>query len=159
MKNAASILTTLAGILLPTQIVWASPTAPSDGVIVASAAQLEAGLKPTDKNVFVGAAPAGPGATALAVRRTADGVVEVHDSVSDILVAQKGKAVLMVGGSVRDAKQTGSGEWRGGTMVGGRRYSLVQGATVWIPAGVPHQLLIERGGSFSYLAFKFSAPK
>jgi hypothetical protein len=28
---------------------------------------------------------------------------------------------------------------------------------LWIPAGAPHQTLVKKGASFTYLAFKFEA--
>lgn len=157
MTRAAIISIALA--VMPASLFASPPATSTDGAIISSTAEVQAQLKPTDKDVFVGAIPAGPGANAVIVRRTGDGVVEVHDALSDILVAQKGKATLVVGGTVRNAKQTAPGEWRGGTLEGGRRLVVLPGATAWIPAGVPHQLLIPRGGSFTYLAFKFAAAK
>jgi mannose-6-phosphate isomerase-like protein (cupin superfamily) len=101
--------------------------------------------------------PTGPGAIVLAARRDQDGDVEVHDHLNDELVVRSGHAVFRVGGTVAGNRQTAPGEWRGGAITGGDLYRLGPGDTLWIPAGQPHQALIGKGGSFSYLAMKFEA--
>jgi quercetin dioxygenase-like cupin family protein len=53
-------------------------------------------------------------------------------------------------------RQTAPGEFRGGTISGGRDYQLAPGDILWIPAGAPHQVT-PKGGDFRYLAFKFPA--
>ena len=101
--------------------------------------------------------PTGPGATILMVRRDRDGDVEVHEHLNDEFVVQAGHAVVRVGGTVSGNHQTAPGEWRGGTIADGSLYHLSPGDVLWIPAGQPHQTLISKGGSFTYLAFKFEA--
>jgi mannose-6-phosphate isomerase-like protein (cupin superfamily) len=101
--------------------------------------------------------PTGPGATVLAARRDRDGEVEVHEHLNDELVVRSGHAVFRVGGTVSGNRQIGPGEWRGGTMAGGDLYRLGPGDVLWIPAGTPHQALVGKGSSFSYLAVKFEA--
>jgi uncharacterized RmlC-like cupin family protein len=64
---------------------------------------------------------------------------------------------VRVGASVSGNRQTAPGEWRGGAMEGGSFYNLSPGDVLWIPAGRPHQTLVAKGASFSYLAFKFEA--
>ena len=66
-------------------------------------------------------------------------------------------AITGTAGAIIDgARQTASGEWRGGEITGGRSYQLAPGDLLWIPAGTPHQVT-PKGGAFSYLAFKFKA--
>ena len=101
--------------------------------------------------------PTGPGATVLAARRDRDGEVEVHERLNDELVVRSGHAVFRVGGKVSGNRQTAPGEWRGGTIDGGDLYRLGPGDVLWIPAGTPHQALVSKGSSFSYLAVKFEA--
>jgi mannose-6-phosphate isomerase-like protein (cupin superfamily) len=99
----------------------------------------------------------GPGAVVLAARRDRDGEVEVHEHLNDELVVRSGHAVFRVGGKVSGNRQIAPGEWRGGTIEGGDLYRLGPGDVLWIPAGMPHQALVGKGSSFSYLAVKFEA--
>lgn len=103
------------------------------------------------------AVPTGPGATVLIVRREALGDVEVHDKVNDEFVVQSGHASVRVGGKVEGARQTAPGEWRGGTIAGGRTHQLAPGDVLWIPAGSPHQVTASKADPFVYLAVKFDA--
>jgi mannose-6-phosphate isomerase-like protein (cupin superfamily) len=121
------------------------------------AAQLKAMVATTKDGVIIAPVPTGPGATVLMVRRDRDGEVEVHEHLNDEFVVQAGHAVVRVGGTVSGNHQTAAGEWRGGTLEGGSFYHLSPGDVLWIPAGQPHQTLVTKGGSFSYLAFKFEA--
>jgi mannose-6-phosphate isomerase-like protein (cupin superfamily) len=121
------------------------------------AAELRAMVATTKDGVVTAPVPAGPGATILMVRRDRDGEVEVHERLNDEFVVQAGHAVVRVGGTVSGNRQTAPGEWRGGTLDGGSFYHLGPGDVLWIPAGQPHQTLVSKGGSFSYLAFKFEA--
>ena len=94
------------------------------------------------------------GAVVLMVRRDAPGEVEVHDALNDVLVAHEGKAEVLVGGRVEGNRQTAPGEWRGGKISGAKKYSLAVGDILWVPAGIPHQVVVAKDGSFTYLAFK-----
>jgi hypothetical protein len=55
------------------------------------------------------------------------------------------------------AKEIAPNELRGGTIVGGRTFELSPGDVLWIPAGMGHQVVVPKGGSFDYLAVKFEA--
>ncbi|HEY2752669.1 cupin domain-containing protein [Phenylobacterium sp.] len=133
----------------------AGAQAPDEGHYV-SAAEL-AGLveKPKD-GLATAPVPTGPGATVLAARRDGPGEVEVHERLNDEFVVQAGHATARVGGKVTGNRRTAPGEWRGGTIAGGRSYQLAPGDVLWIPAGSPHQVT-PKGGTFRYLAFKFEA--
>ena len=50
-------------------------------------------------------------------------------------------------------------EMRGGAITGGKVYDLNPGDVIWIPIGMPHQMLVKKGTSFSYIAVKFEAPR
>jgi quercetin dioxygenase-like cupin family protein len=52
---------------------------------------------------------------------------------------------------------TKAGEIRGSSIAGGERHNLGVGDIVHIPAGTPHQLLVENGKPFTYFVIKVSA--
>ncbi|MEP6494897.1 MAG: hypothetical protein ABJF01_19580 [bacterium] len=70
---------------------------------------------------------------------------------------QTGSGALLSGGTAGGAKESTPGEWRGGAIRGGTRRPLRPGDVVVIPAGVPHQMLLDRGQRIAYLAFKIAA--
>ena len=45
-------------------------------------------------------------------------------------------------------------EWRGGEIDGGKDYSLSAGDVLFIPAGIPHRVLVAPKASVTYLAVK-----
>jgi mannose-6-phosphate isomerase-like protein (cupin superfamily) len=122
----------------------------TDAEIAAKVATLKDGLATAPL-------PTGPGAVVLAARRDRDGEVEVHEHLNDELVVRSGHAVFRVGGKVSGNRQIAPGEWRGGAIDGGDLYRLGPGDVLWVPAGMPHQALVGKGSSFSYLAVKFEA--
>lgn len=119
-----------------------------------AAAQLRAGVAaaaatPKVYNVFKD-----PKARTLAVRRDRSGELELHDRMNDIMLVQAGAADLLMGGRAEGARQVSPGEWRGGSIVGGQTYHVAAGDVIWIPAGVPHQMLLKPAATFDYLAIK-----
>ena len=99
------------------------------------------------------------GATVSLSRRTASGMVEVHDKFSDVLVGREGHVTLITGGTLTGSTQNAAtGEWRGGTITGGKSQDFGPGDVVWIPAGVPHLMILKEGETFVYLAVKIPAP-
>lgn len=86
--------------------------------------------------------------------RTKDGGAEVHAEYADIFVVLRGKATLLTGGSVANAKTVSEGEIRGSAVEGGARTSLAEGDIVHIPAKVPHQLLLAGTPDFVYFVVK-----
>ena len=99
--------------------------------------------------------PAGPNITALIVHRDRDGEVEVHAKLADELIMREGHARIRVGGSVTGQRQTAPDEFRGGTLSGGTVYDFNPGDVIYIPAGMPHQMLTPTGTTIFYVAFKF----
>jgi hypothetical protein len=128
--------------------------APPRGADVTPAADLRAMVATTVDGLVTHAAVADAAARTIVVRRDRPGLVEVHDGLNDVVVAQAGAAILLAGGRAEGLRQTEAGEWRGGTIVGGARRRLAPGDVAWIPAGVPHQLIVARGGSFTYVVVK-----
>ena len=148
---------TTGGALIAGLLATTGAARAADAPHHVQAAQLQAMVKTTKDGVITAPVPTGPGATVLMVRRDRDGDVEVHEHLNDEFVVQGGHAVVRVGGTVSGNHQTAPGEWRGGTITDGSFYHLSPGDVLWIPAGQPHQTLVAKGGSFSYLAFKFQA--
>jgi mannose-6-phosphate isomerase-like protein (cupin superfamily) len=91
--------------------------------------------------------------TLLAFRR-ATGSAEVHEHEADVFVVESGEATLVSGGTVVSPRVEKAGEIRGSSIQGGQRRQLAAGDIVHIPAGVPHQLLIDKGQSFAYFVVK-----
>jgi len=80
--------------------------------------------------------------------RTASGQVEVHQHFVDIIVVTKGQATLLTGGTVLGKKEEADGEERGTSMRGGVKHAISAGDLVHIPAGLPHQMLLQPGTLF-----------
>ncbi|HEY3444671.1 MAG TPA: hypothetical protein VGK29_28225 [Paludibaculum sp.] len=89
---------------------------------------------------------------AMITKRTGDGEAELHVKMVDVFVAEKGEAVLVVGGKMVSPKTTGPGEVRGPSIEGGERVTMKVGDVVHIPANTPHQLLVKK--EFLYFVVK-----
>lgn len=86
--------------------------------------------------------------------RDATGAAEVHQHEADIFVVESGAATLVTGGKLINPHEQKAGEIRGSSIDGGDRRSIATGDIIHIPAGVPHQLLIEKGKPFTYFVVK-----
>lgn len=91
--------------------------------------------------------------TMIALRKK-DGAAEIHEKFADFFFVVRGKATLVTGGSVEEAKTVSPGEIKGTSVQGGTRTSLQKGDVVHIPANVPHQLLLPGHGEFIYFVIK-----
>ena len=91
--------------------------------------------------------------TMIALRKK-DGGAEIHENFADFFFVVRGKATLLTGGTLADAKTVSPGEIRGTSVQGGARTSLEKGDVVHIPAHVAHQLLLPGGGTFIYFVVK-----
>ena len=129
----------------------APPVGPAETV---PAATLRAYVAKTTDGLVSHPAFADPAAKTVVVRRDGPGEVEIHDLLNDVLVAQAGSATLIVGGRVEGGRETAPNERRGGAITGGRSQALHPGDVAWIPAGIPHQLIVRKGGSFTYVVVK-----
>jgi mannose-6-phosphate isomerase-like protein (cupin superfamily) len=90
----------------------------------------------------------------LLVSREETGSSEVHQHVADVFVVEAGEATLLTGGKMVKPHTTQPGEIRGSSIEGGERHALTTGDVVHISAGVPHQLLLEKGKPFTYFVVK-----
>jgi mannose-6-phosphate isomerase-like protein (cupin superfamily) len=91
--------------------------------------------------------------TMIALRKK-DGGAEIHENFADFFYVVRGKATLLTGGTLANAKTVSAGEMRGTAVEGGTRTSLAKGDVVHIPAHVAHQLLLPGGGTFIYFVVK-----
>ena len=122
-----------------------------------SANALDALVSTTEDGLVAHSATADPAARTLIVRRERSGDVELHERMNDVTIVRSGSAVMIMGGRLEGGRVTAPGEYLGGEIVGGRRYDLRPGDVLWIPAGVPHQMILPEGGSFTYLVVKSDA--
>lgn len=86
--------------------------------------------------------------------RTASGGAEIHAHYDDLMIVEQGSATLVTGGSVIDAKTDNAGETKGSGIRDGKSQSLAVGDVVLVPAGVPHQVLIPPGTTYSAMVAK-----
>jgi len=90
--------------------------------------------------------------------RTASGGAEVHAHFDDVIVVTEGSATLITGGTVV-APQTGAdGETKGTSIQNGSSQKISVGDIIHIPAGTPHQMLINSGVLFSAFVVKVKEP-
>jgi len=91
--------------------------------------------------------------TMLAVRNRT-GSSEVHQHEADIFIIESGAATLISGGEMVNPRTTKPGEIRGSSITGGDRRAVGAGDIIHIPAGTPHQLLVESGKPIVYFVVK-----
>jgi mannose-6-phosphate isomerase-like protein (cupin superfamily) len=99
--------------------------------------------------------PTGTNAMVLMSHRDRDGEVEVHTKLADELIMREGHARIHVGGTVTGQHPTAANEFRGGTLTGGEVYDFNPGDAIYIPVGMPHQMLVPKGTTVTYMAVKF----
>ncbi len=90
----------------------------------------------------------------LLAAREQTGSAESHEHEADIFVVERGSATLLSGGTIVQARTEKPGEIRGSSIEGGERRAVRTGDIIQIPAGVPHQLLLEKGKPFVYFVVK-----
>jgi mannose-6-phosphate isomerase-like protein (cupin superfamily) len=86
--------------------------------------------------------------------RTASGSAEVHAHFDDIIVVTGGSATLITGGTVIDAQTSAEGETKGSRIQDGTSQRITKDDIVHVPAGMPHQLIIAPGDTFSAIVVK-----
>ncbi len=90
----------------------------------------------------------------MLAHREATGSSEVHEHEADVFFITGGQAVMVSGGKLVHPHTEKAGEIRGTGIEGGERHPLVTGDVVHIAAGVPHQLLLEKGKPVTYFVIK-----
>lgn len=90
--------------------------------------------------------------------RDKNGIPELHEKQTDIMVIQSGEASILVGGEVVDAKTTAPGEIRGVSIKNGVKKAVSAGDVVHIPSNTPHQFFVEPGKKVTYFVVKVDNP-
>jgi len=99
----------------------------------------------------------GQGFRVEASHRTGQGQAEVHMHDTDIFYVLKGRAHLVVGGTVIEPQPLSEGEVRGSRIEGGEQRVIADGDVVVIPRGVPHWFT-HVDTPFRYYVVKSSTP-
>jgi mannose-6-phosphate isomerase-like protein (cupin superfamily) len=89
--------------------------------------------------------------------RDGSGEAEVHEHVTDVFVVQSGEATIAVGGTLVNARTTAAGEIRATSATGAKLMQVHPGDVLNIPAGTPHQVVIEAGKTFYALIVKVTS--
>ena len=145
----------LGGILLcmsGTRLGLADDAAPK--IQFFPAAQLEALVAHPAEGVAAKQFLNGPGSNVYMIYRDRNGETEVHMALNDIFVVKSGHAKITIGGQVTGNRETAPTEWRGGEITGGTDYSLAPGDVLFIPAGLPHKVLVTPKSSITYVTVK-----
>lgn len=87
-------------------------------------------------------------------REASNGQPELHEKQADLMIVQSGRAMIIIGGKVVDGKTTAPNEIRGTSLEGGERVSLKAGDVLYIPANIPHQMLLDAGQTLDYIVLK-----
>jgi hypothetical protein len=83
--------------------------------------------------------------------REKSGVVESHLTRTIVMIVQSGEATLIVGADVVDPKNTSPTEIRGTAIHNGIERRVSAGDVINMPAGLPHQFLLEPGNQITYI--------
>ena len=86
--------------------------------------------------------------------RTTSGGAEIHAHFDDVMIVEQGNATLITGGSIPDAKSNADGETKGASIQGGLSRTISVGDVITVNAGVPHQILVPAGTTYSAIVIK-----
>ncbi len=86
--------------------------------------------------------------------RSQSGQAELHEKFADFYVVVAGQATLVSGGHMVNGATTAPGEVRGDSIQDGKETTLKKGDIVHIPANIPHQIMLAKGGTFQYFVIK-----
>jgi mannose-6-phosphate isomerase-like protein (cupin superfamily) len=93
-------------------------------------------MMPTDHSYFT------------AVHREANSPAgEVHQRYADFAVVRSGEGAILAGGTLSGARQSAPNELRG-TIEGGTLHRLRAGDAYYVPANVPHMMVVDPGKHF-----------
>ncbi len=154
-RNLFSLSIGLAGFLI--NVSGAPPAIADDAapkIQYFSAAQLAAQVAHPVEGIAAKQFMNGPGSNVYIVHRNKTGETELHMALNDIFVVKSGHGKITVGGQVAGNRETAPTEWRGGEISGGADYPLAPGDVLFIPAGVPHRVLVAPKASITYVTVK-----
>jgi mannose-6-phosphate isomerase-like protein (cupin superfamily) len=86
--------------------------------------------------------------------RTTSGGAEIHGHFDDVMIVEQGSATIITGGTIPDAKTSADGETKGTSIQGGQSRTISVGDIVTVNAGVPHQLIVPAGTTYSAVVVK-----
>lgn len=86
--------------------------------------------------------------------RRSSGQAEVHLHLTDVMIVTGGSATIVTGGTVVDPKSDNANEIKGRSIEGGTQQVLSEGDIIHIPAGTPHQLILDQGKDFQAFVIK-----
>lgn len=86
--------------------------------------------------------------------RTTSGGAEIHAHFDDVMIVQQGSATLITGGTVAEPKTSPDGETKGTSIQGGKSQTISVGDLVTVNAGVPHQIIVAPGTTYSAVVVK-----
>lgn len=110
-------------------------------------------VTPPKQNATIDFANYSNSGTAIGYRE-GNGPGESHAKHDDYFVVQAGEATLVVGGTITNPKETAPNETRGDGIINGESQRITAGDIVHIPAGMPHQMLIESGKTITYFIIR-----
>jgi mannose-6-phosphate isomerase-like protein (cupin superfamily) len=90
----------------------------------------------------------------MLAHREGTGSSEIHEHEADLFVIEDGEGTLLRGGTLVHPREEKPGELRGTSIAGGERVHYAPGDIIHIPAGVPHQMLVEKGKHVTYFVMK-----
>ena len=101
----------------------------------------------------------GPGNYTFQIaRRDGRAGSEVHKYWTYVFAVQAGEATINYGGEVENLRErdkaVDDGELRGTGLLRSKSQKVVPGEVVLIPAGVPYQILVDPGKTFSFFVVK-----
>ena len=86
--------------------------------------------------------------------RRSNGGAEVHVHLADVMVVTGGAATIVTGGTLVEPKNDNENEIKGKGIEGGTRQILSRGDVIHVPAGTPHQLILDQGKDFQAFVIK-----
>ena len=125
--------TFLAALLIAVPATAQTPPSTPDGVtVIAHGAVDEALHSKTSGPLFKQ-----PDLVVQGCFRDKPGVIEIHDTLTNIFYITGGEATLVIGGVSQGAKLTSPGQRHGGVLTGAATYHVVKGDVFVIRPGVP----------------------
>jgi mannose-6-phosphate isomerase-like protein (cupin superfamily) len=91
--------------------------------------------------------------------REASGEVETHETRDIVMIVQSGDATLIVGNDVINPTHPSPDEMRGTAIRNGVERKVSAGDVINMPAGLPHQFVLEPGHQITYIDVVVPAPR
>jgi DNA-binding beta-propeller fold protein YncE len=95
-------------------------------------------------------------ASGTLIYRDGPSEAEIHTTLADFITVRSGEGAVIMGGEIVGAKATAPGEMRGPSINGGTRQRIAAGDSLYIPANMVHQFVVEPGKSFTVTIVKIT---